>query len=298
MSYILQALAKENKSTPLAKPNDEGSLSAGSNGAANIHHHVVPVVNQSNNHTLGWGILLTLAMLSSLLMGYWLGQESDSRAPAISTNVSHKQAISANESVADANHHLNEMLSENNGIVQANKKVLAAEQYFENPPAGNANINSRANSASTMNESSNDKNASSAISASVTPSLKDEDQTTDFSVKAVDGVSESLLARFQSAIENTNDGEVKGSSAARETDVEIRPLTDMPLWVQQGVPSLAFDTHIYASDGNGWVKVNGRDRYEQDEIAEHVILEEILPQQVVLSYQGEKFSLAALTNWQ
>jgi len=72
----------------------------------------------------------------------------------------------------------------------------------------------------------------------------------------------------------------------------------MPNWVQQGVPPLAFEQHIYATDGAGWVKINGRDRYEGDSIADGVILNEILPQKVILTYQGEKFSLPALRNWQ
>ena len=71
----------------------------------------------------------------------------------------------------------------------------------------------------------------------------------------------------------------------------------MPTWVQEGVPSLRFEQHIYASDGEGWVNVNGRDRYEGDTIVNGVIIDKILPQQVILSYRGEKFSLPALTNW-
>ena len=71
----------------------------------------------------------------------------------------------------------------------------------------------------------------------------------------------------------------------------------MPAWVQEGLPRLSFEQHIYASDGEGWVKVNGRDRYEGDSIANGVIIDEILPQQVILTYRGEKFSLPALTNW-
>jgi len=67
--------------------------------------------------------------------------------------------------------------------------------------------------------------------------------------------------------------------------------------VLKGIPSLDFKQHIYASDGEGWVNVNGRDRYEGDVIADGLILDKILPQQVILTYRGEKFSLPALTNW-
>lgn len=121
----------------------------------------------------------------------------------------------------------------------------------------------------------------------------------NYQVEAVDGVSDDLLARFQAAIDDT-----KNSAANQEepelnqtADREIKSLTQMPTWVQEGVPSLRFEQHIYASDGEGWVNVNGRDRYEGDNIANGVIIDKILPQQVILTYRGEKFSLPALTVW-
>ena len=77
----------------------------------------------------------------------------------------------------------------------------------------------------------------------------------------------------------------------------IRPLAQMPQQIQNSIPSLDFEQHIYASDGQGWVKVNGRDRYEGDYIGDNLVVEKILPQKVILSFQGETFSLPALTNW-
>ena len=71
----------------------------------------------------------------------------------------------------------------------------------------------------------------------------------------------------------------------------------MPASFQDQIPNLQFEQHIYASDGEGWVKVNGRDRYEGDRISGELILTKIEPQQVILSYQGEQFSLPALSNW-
>ena len=68
----------------------------------------------------------------------------------------------------------------------------------------------------------------------------------------------------------------------------------MPEWVQKGVPSLRFEQHIYASDDQGWVNVNGRDRYQGDMISQELQLKEILPQQVILKYRGEVFSLPSL----
>ncbi|PKH85347.1 AAA family ATPase [Colwellia sp. Bg11-28] len=138
-------------------------------------------------------------------------------------------------------------------------------------------------------------------------------QDTNYKVTEVEGVSSDLLARFQAAIDETNvgdspreqsgDNRLENSSNAYESfinpneEISVRPLTQMPQQLQNALPSLKFEQHIYASDGQGWIKVNGRDRYEGDYIGDNLIVEKILPQQVILSFQGEKFSLPALTNW-
>jgi type II secretory pathway predicted ATPase ExeA len=129
--------------------------------------------------------------------------------------------------------------------------------------------------------------------------IEQEPKQEDYQVESVDGVSEDLLARFQAAIDDTeglstNDLEKNNTQAVNS---DVKSLTQMPTWVQEGVPSLRFEQHIYASDGEGWVNVNGRDRYEGDTIVNGVIIDKILPQQVILTYRGEKFSLPALTNW-
>jgi type II secretory pathway predicted ATPase ExeA len=120
----------------------------------------------------------------------------------------------------------------------------------------------------------------------------------DYSVDATEGVSDDLLARFQSAIEETKPSDSNSSVSSQVDNAkDLSSLAQMPGWVQDGVPSIAFDMHIYASDGQGWVRVNGRDRYEGDYIARELLLNEILPQKVVLSFRGEKFTMVALSSW-
>jgi general secretion pathway protein A len=118
----------------------------------------------------------------------------------------------------------------------------------------------------------------------------------NFVVKAEAGVSDELLASFQSAIEHTKQSDHSSEDLAAGSS-ELIPLAQMPTWVQDGVPSLAFEMHLYASDGQGWVRVNGRDRYEGDYISRELLLNEILPQRVVLSFRGEKFTMSALSTW-
>ncbi len=130
-------------------------------------------------------------------------------------------------------------------------------------------------------------------------------QEKEFTLSEIEGVSDDLLARFQAAIEATKYSEVDTSPIADDfngevTDNspnEVKPLTQMSQQLQDALPSLQFEQHIYASDGQGWINVNGRDRYEGDYISDNLLVEKILPQQVILSFNGEKFSLPALTNW-
>ncbi|MFQ3209068.1 MAG: general secretion pathway protein A [Colwellia sp.] len=152
----------------------------------------------------------------------------------------------------------------------------------------------------------------------------------DYQVTKVDGVSNDLLARFQAAIDETETANQKRNrqesdnqaTESYQDDISradeqlssefsdtkslafdmneaanIKPLSQMSPRIQNALPSLQFEQHIYASDGGGWVKVNGRDRYEGDSIGDNLFVEKILPQQVILSFRGEKFSLPALTNW-
>jgi type II secretory pathway predicted ATPase ExeA len=119
------------------------------------------------------------------------------------------------------------------------------------------------------------------------------------SVNAVDGVSDDLLALFQSAIDETEQENslVNETNSNREVEVNVPTLSDMPAWVQNDLPSLSFEQHIYTSDGESWVKVNGRDRYEGDTISDKLVLNHIYAQKVILTFKGEQFSLPALSTW-
>lgn len=138
------------------------------------------------------------------------------------------------------------------------------------------------------------------VSEKQPPSVKYEAKVDDdYQIEAVEGVSDDLLARFKAAMDESQDQTIPSQETEEINSVtgEFQPLTQMPAWVQNGVPNLHFEQHIYASDGQGWVNVNGRDRYQGDMIAPELQLKKILPQQVILKYRGEVFSLPALTNW-
>jgi type II secretory pathway predicted ATPase ExeA len=138
------------------------------------------------------------------------------------------------------------------------------------------------------------------VSAVKRVDLKSQAKVDDnYQIEAVSGVSDDLLARFQAAMNETQEQPVltKKSAVKNRVASDIPSLPQMPTWVQNGVPNLHFEQHIYASDGQGWVNVNGRDRYQGDMITPELQLREILPQKIILKYRGEIFSLPALTNW-
>lgn len=115
----------------------------------------------------------------------------------------------------------------------------------------------------------------------------------DFDLSQLEGVSEELLAKFSQAVEETADQQ----PVKVEQPVQVPSLVDMPVWLQNQVPSMQFEVHIFATDGAGWVRVNGRERYEGDIVAGDVKLESILQDKVILSLNGEQFTLPALSTW-
>jgi hypothetical protein len=130
---------------------------------------------------------------------------------------------------------------------------------------------------------------------------------TEYKVDAVKGVSNELLARFQSAIDETREMQENEPTYAdvnnerlndnRQNRAEVQSLLDMPAEIQNSVPALQFEQHVFSSDGQGWVRVNGEDKYQGDQITAGLALVDILPQKVILSFRGETFSLPALSSW-
>ncbi|GAA5216928.1 general secretion pathway protein GspB [Corallincola platygyrae] len=111
-----------------------------------------------------------------------------------------------------------------------------------------------------------------------------------------DVAQELLLARFEAAIAATQHMHTDGLDPLMPLNVP--PLTEYPQSWQDAVPSLSFSQHIYSSDANKrWVKVNGKTLYEGDRIEGGLVLERIEPQAVIMSLQGEYFSLPALSDW-
>ena len=265
------------------------------------------------------GLMASLCLV--LVAGVWWGSHQliDTGLVVQATHAVNNQAIIGSESANIADTDNNEVVLENDqpsSVVETSKPAATRTENTENNAVTSTGNHDSASKLITTENNSNESqfNAQEKKLANeqkteqntelntelnkVQPTIKTAKKSiqNNFVVEAEAGVSDALLASFQSAIEET-----KAMDAAKENTAidnsELIPLTQMPTWVQDGVPSLAFEMHIYASDGQGWVRVNGRDRYEGDYIARELLLNEILPQQVILSFRGEKFTMSALSSW-
>lgn len=112
-------------------------------------------------------------------------------------------------------------------------------------------------------------------------------------------VSPELLARINQALEQIESEPAFEEPEARVTVRDDIPRVDeLPARLLTQLPTMEFSAHMYASlRANRWVRVNGQQLFEGEWIDNRVQLVNIEPQRVVLSYQGELFTMAALTDW-
>lgn len=270
------------------------------------------IIHKAASHALGYDFLpsiwwqhknVQLALIASMLflvsiIGFWLGKNEP--LPMLSSELPEnivKQEVTINtepkqvnqvplEKVINASEKKLIPLSSASEVITPKNEVIVPKIDIVTPKK-----------AVIAKKSPEQKVISATPKKVVTQRTKGDE---NYQIEAVEGVSDDLLVRFQAAMEDTKEDQSLSLQVAEESDSvdgEIKPLTQMPAWVQKGVPNLRFEQHIYTSNGEGWVNVNGRDRYQGDMITPELQLSEILPQKVTLLYRGEKFSLPALTNW-
>lgn len=351
MSLILEALEKkadtgidDNQPESLANKvianSSEPRATAKQVNRHSAIQHAPQAAMNAPQVSIGWGILLTIAILSALLLGFWLGKGGQFNQP-----MSPKETSAVTQRIDKNVQHI--AIPQKNTVTSAvnSDKQQAFSAMFENP-VNNANA-VNANSVKSVSNQVPSNPIGNDISQGKL--LTGKSEHIDLS-----GVSKDLLAKFNEAVIDTNtddnfiepidvnspkeqnnssqrlqqaqqnaqEPEINEDLLARaianadldefskrklqalENAVEssdapnsYKALSQMPVSFQQALPKLQFDMHIYASDGAGWVKVNGRDRYEQDTIASGVTLEEITPQEVILRFRGQRFSMPALSSW-
>nr|WP_086939740.1 AAA family ATPase [Thaumasiovibrio occultus] len=122
-------------------------------------------------------------------------------------------------------------------------------------------------------------------------------------------LSPELAERVQAALSETagQGGEAEEVTSPAEPVVpeeitqssgEVVPIVDLPAEVQSKLPSMNFQTHIYASTSDArWIKVNDRELWEGDEVAPGLLVEKIGPNHVELGFEGYHFFVPSLSEW-
>ncbi|CAI3938653.1 MAG: general secretion pathway protein GspB [Alteromonas macleodii] len=115
-------------------------------------------------------------------------------------------------------------------------------------------------------------------------------------------VSPELMARFNAAVEALDSKAQDNTPAEAQARVKVKdelPRVDqLPVRLLTRLPTMNFSAHMYASrPADRWVRVNGRQIGEGDWIADRVQIVNIEAQRVVLAFEDEIFTMAALTDW-
>lgn len=114
-------------------------------------------------------------------------------------------------------------------------------------------------------------------------------------------VSPELMARFNQAVASL-DTKAQNDDFEPETKVTVRDslqrVDQLPVRLLTRLPSMSFSAHMYASRADDrWVRVNGKQLSEGDWIDDKVQIVNIEAQRVVLGFEQELFTMAALTDW-
>ena len=116
-------------------------------------------------------------------------------------------------------------------------------------------------------------------------------------------VSQALLEKFQKVMsemeQQQRDQPFVASQAPDVPEPTDVPRVDqMPQWVLSSLPRLSFNAHMFATDSaDRWVKVNGKELGEGDWIDAQLRIQRIDPQHIILDFQGNEFSMKALSDW-
>lgn len=109
------------------------------------------------------------------------------------------------------------------------------------------------------------------------------------------GVSPDLLRKFERALAEVNEQPVVTPEPQAS---DIQRVDQLPARLLTRLPPMEFTAHMYASGAaDRWLRVNGKEKIEGDWIQDKVRIVRIEPQHVILSFEGEEFSMRALTQW-
>jgi len=110
-------------------------------------------------------------------------------------------------------------------------------------------------------------------------------------------VPDTLKDAFAKAVENVDNAHSVDITRSTKNTSYAEPIELLPDALQSLIPTIKYQAHIYASESSKrWIKLNGRELYEGDNIGVLSVVE-ITPEQSLLSYDGYEFTLKALQDW-
>jgi len=120
------------------------------------------------------------------------------------------------------------------------------------------------------------------------------------SVNNQDTINPELYRRIQEAAKAVEEEpRSENQSIINVTDLNDLPRIDQlsPATLTQ-LPAMSFSAHMYASNPQDrWVRVNSRRLGEGDYISDNLQLKKIESEKVVLSFNGQDFTMNALSDW-
>lgn len=110
-------------------------------------------------------------------------------------------------------------------------------------------------------------------------------------------VSAELQQRFSQVVDELEQAGQRREHV-RMHDAPARDISELAPQLQQQVPPMRFEAHVFASvPSRRWVKVNGRTLQQGQWLSTDIQVVEIHPNHVVLRYRQQEFSMAALSEW-
>jgi len=284
MSYILDAVKKQQASDTTKQPQVLASQPT----------PVVPTSANSSN-MLMWGLLLTCAIFLALLAGFWMGQQSATSSTLTTAQV---EPVQVQEQTSAQQSQSSAITRPPTTSSTATEPLHPAEQMFQQPQRP---VIAKREESKTEQQASVEEAQPLILGANTSRvNAKGELRGTSNSQSAdLANVSASLLAKFNAAVDETSlEGDEVIEDNTDSSTSATRDITDLPVNVQNAISPFSFDMHIFQSNGRGWVKVDGQEYYQGERLANGVIIEEITPQHVNMSFDGYRFSMAALSSWQ
>jgi general secretion pathway protein B len=225
---------------------------------------------------LGWGAALAPTLLAKL----------NTPAPQVSLPVALPDAADTGE---EKHKQKEKVIAHKAPKTQTNTTTQGVAQEASNHQTASQAQQEEPALSAAVNDSGNVKSNPAQIAPTTEPNVAGEPEPR---------ISADLLKRFEKAITEL-DKEPAQPFESTQTKSEDTPRIDqLPAWVLTQLPPMVFSTHMYASSAQDrWVKVNGKSLHEGDIIAEKVRIVHIEPQNVILNYQGQTFSMSALSEW-